>query len=539
MNVTLKHHRRFVLGSALALAASALLILLFITQSRGPEPPPAAFWTPDYWPTQAWRTSTPEEQGIDSAILADGLLAIRQQNINIHSVLIVRNGSLVLDAYFYPYDGKTYHELASVTKSLTTSLIGIAAGQGKLNLDAPALSFFPDRTIANRDARKERMTVRHLASMANGMESVCMANDEGTLQEMQASSDWVQFALDRRMTSEPGTTFCYDSPGMHLLSAILQQATGMTELEFARRNLFEPLGIRDVLWPADPQGYSRGWGEVYLYPADAAKLGYLWAAGGMWEGKQIVSREWVQNSVKVQSTTGMSQDYGYGWWVASRADPPYYEAQGRGGQRVYVQPALNLLVVYTGGGFEPDDAGRLLRPALVDMSEPLPPNPAGVAKLNAALAAIAQPPAAQPVAPLPALAREISGKTFVIEPNAKQVRTWCLTFDDSAEAGIRMTFADNQPARAGGVGLDGVYRFSPGRNNVPAGYRGAWTDAQTFVLELDEIASRDAYTLNVRFAEDRVVITGRERTHEASFTLNGSLQQPADWPAFDEPQCVR
>lgn len=164
-----------------------------------------------------------------------------------------------------------------------TTLIAIVAEQGKLNLDAPVLSFFPDRTIANRDARKERVTVRHLANMANGMESVCFANDEGTLNEMTASPDWVQFALDCKMTSEPGYTFCYDSPGMHLLSAILQKATGMTTLEFARQNLFGPLGIRDVIWLTDPQGYTHGWSDLYLHPRDVAKLGYLWLNKGTWQ----------------------------------------------------------------------------------------------------------------------------------------------------------------------------------------------------------------------------------------------------------------
>jgi CubicO group peptidase (beta-lactamase class C family) len=202
---------------------------------------------PAYWPTQGWQSGTPEEQGLDSAKLAEGLLAMREQNINIHSLLAIRNGKVVVDAYFYPYDGKTVHNVASVTKSVMTTLIAIAADQGKLTLDAPLVSFFPDRTIANRDARKEQITVRHLASMANGLESLCFANDEGTLREMQASPDWIQFALDRKMSYEPGTHFCYDSPGMHLLSAILQQATGMTALDFARQNLFEPLGITEVI----------------------------------------------------------------------------------------------------------------------------------------------------------------------------------------------------------------------------------------------------------------------------------------------------
>ncbi len=102
---------------------------------------------------------------------------------------------------------------------------------------------------------------------------------------MRSQPDWVQAALDRKMTSQPGTQFCYDSPGMHLLSAILQEATGMTELDFARQYLFEPLGIQDVAWESDPQGYSHGWGDLHLKPQDAAKLGLFWLQQGKWEGQ--------------------------------------------------------------------------------------------------------------------------------------------------------------------------------------------------------------------------------------------------------------
>lgn len=137
---------------------------------------------------------------------------------------------MIMDASFYPYDGKTIHEVASVTKSVMTTLIGIAADHGELSLDDSMLSFFPDRTIANRDARKESITVRHLASMSSGLDCT-NERDEATLQEMRTTDDWVQFTLDRRVMWEPGTRFVYCSPAIHLLSPILQQATGMTTLD--------------------------------------------------------------------------------------------------------------------------------------------------------------------------------------------------------------------------------------------------------------------------------------------------------------------
>lgn len=479
--------------------------------------PPA----PSYYPTQAWQTTTPEEQGLDSAKLADGLRAIRDKNIPIQTLLLIRDGKILLDASFYPYDGKDVHRVASVTKSVMTTLIAIAAKQGKLNLDAPVLSFFPDRTIANRDARKERMTVRHLAEMANGMESMCFANDEGTLNEMVASPDFVRFALDRKMTSEPGTVFCYDSPGMHLLSAILQQATGMTTYEFARQNLFDPLGIKDVLWLTDPQGYTRGWSDMYLHPRDAAKLGYLWLNKGMWDGKQIVSRQWVEDAVKGRFTAENGDDYGYGWWVMTGDGAGEYAAVGRGGQRVNVTPKLNAIVVEMGAGVESDDIAPYLIAALVNPQESLPANPDAVAQLNTALQEIAQPPAAKPVAPLPELARSISGKTFTFEPNPTQLQTLRLDFDDSPAAKLHMTFADNQPPRDAVIGLDGVYRFMPGRSNLPVAARGTWTDEKTFSLDYDEITNGEAYAIRAQFTPAGMDLTLKERSHEAVISLHG------------------
>jgi CubicO group peptidase (beta-lactamase class C family) len=477
--------------------------------------------SPDYWPTQAWRTSTPEAQGLDSARLAEGLLAIRAKNLPIHSLLLVRNGDLFLDASFYPYDGLTVHDLASVTKSVTTALVGIAADQGKLRLDDPIVSFFPDRTIANLDARKGRITVRHLASMSSGLDCTA-ANGEQTLSDMKASTDWVQFALDLPASADPGSVFSYCSPGMHLLSAILQQATGMTELDFAREYLFAPLGITDVSWATDPQGYTHGWGDLYLRPRDAAKLGYLWANGGVWDGRQLVSREWVQDSVTVQMKTGEDDDYGYGWWLPTKTTTGEYAAEGRGGQRIAVHRDLNLIVVITGEGVEPGDATDLLAPALADPEKPLPANPDGVEKLTAALEQIADPPATQPVPPFPATAAEISGKTWAFEANSQHLQSVRFDFSAGTEAAVEIMFDDGRPAITGQIGLDGKYRFSPGRDGLPSGFRGYWAGPTTFAVDFDEVANNHAYDLRFDFGPDRLTLMAQDRTEDAGFSVGAT-----------------
>jgi CubicO group peptidase (beta-lactamase class C family) len=359
-----------------------------------------------------------------------------------------------MDASFYPYENTIPHKLASVTKSVMTTLIGIAADQGKLQLDQPMLSFFLDRSIVNLDDRKEQVTVRHLASMMNGFQSGCLAGDEETLNEMRANPDWVQAALDRKMVREPGASFCYDSPGMHLLSAILQQATGMSAFEFARENLFEPLGIHEAFWQSDPQGYTHGWGDLYLKPLDAAKIGYLWLNDGAWEDRQIVSASWVADSVSAYSSAG-EDGYGYGWWISEDS----YFALGVGGQNIRMYPSFNAIVVTTAGGYSYDQIESLLVVAFASPDEPLPANPANVARLDMVLTALAQPAEPWPSTPLPDSAAAIAGLTYVFEPNPLYVASLRLACNETSEAWLYMRLEGVDVVWP--IGLDGKYRIAP------------------------------------------------------------------------------
>ncbi len=213
---------------------------------------------------------------MDSEVLAQAFDYVRQNQIPIHSLLIVRNGYVVLDAYFYPFQEGLVHDGASMTKSITSTLIGIAIGEHKLSsVRQGVLSLFPGRNIANRDERKGRMAVEDLLTMTSGLDCH-VDHGEITLREMMQSKDWVQFMLDLPMLAGPGSKFEYCSGGMHLLSGIISQSTGTSALEFARRELFQPMGIDDVIWPSDPQGVSFGWGDLHLQPRDMAKIGYLW-----------------------------------------------------------------------------------------------------------------------------------------------------------------------------------------------------------------------------------------------------------------------
>jgi len=486
----------------------ALALLAMSSCTPSPTSPPGQVSTQNYWPTQAWQTSTPEEQGFDSAKLADELQYLQEKNVAIDSLLIIRNGYVVLDAYFSPYDGSFPHKLASVTKSVMTTLIGIAVDQGKIQLDQPMVSFFSDRTIANLDERKEHITVRHLVSNQNGFASGCLGGDEPTLIAMRSTPDWVQAALDRKMTAEPGKAFCYDSPGMHLLSAILQEATGMTALEFAQKNLFEPLGIHDLLWRADPQGHTRGWGDLYLKPLDAAKLGYLWINKGVWEGKQIVSASWVEDSVKANSYGGMDS-YGYGWWISNDS----YYASGRGGQTIKIYPAYNAVIVTTGSRLEYDQINPLLKTAFVDPSKPLPANPANAAKLSEVLSGLVHLESPPSYSMTPDIPDDILGKTYVFESNPVGLATLRLDANDSNQATISMNLEGIDEVWL--IGLDGKYRMTSSGQAL----RGYWADSQTLVSEIfeDGISS-----FKLHFEGDLVEVNIPER----GISLVGQMEKP-------------
>jgi CubicO group peptidase (beta-lactamase class C family) len=467
-------------------------------------------------------TAGPEAQGFDSVGLAEAVAGIDASGLPVHSLMLMRSGKIFLDATFYPYDGQSPHDLASVTKSVMTSLIAIAAGEGKLDLDAPMLSFFPGREIANRDSRKEVITVRHLTQMTSGLACIGIP-EEVTLAEMEVSSDFVQFALDLPMLAEPGTRFDYCSPGMHLLSAVLTAATDQTALDYSKEKLFAPLGVTDVRWDDDPQGISRGWGDLHLLPHDMARLGMLWLAGGVWGGTQVIPADWLKAATTSAITADRYEDYGYGFWIGPASEPiPYFMASGRGGQRILVAPSLELIIVTTGGGFDPGDIIDPVIATLRDPANPLLANPAGEAALTAALSAINMPPEAQPVPALPAMAAEVSGKAYSLPPNFGGLTAVRLDFPGGDEAILTLT--DAQGATPYAVGLDGVYRFSPGEKGMPVGSSGGWTGEDTFVLDYNTIGNIRAFTITVLYAGDGLVMTIAQRDESMTLTLEGKAE---------------
>lgn len=464
---------------------------------------------------------TPEAHGLDSGKLAQVVRGVQASGQPVHSLLVMRGGEIVLDATFYPYDG-SLHDLASVTKSVTTSLVGIAAGEGLLDLDAPMLSFFPGRAVANRDSRKERVTVRQLTRNLSGLACIG-APEEVTLAQMEASADFVQFALDLPMAHEPGSHFDYCSPGMHLLSAILQQAVGMSAFDFARQRLFGPLGITDVAWDEDPQGITRGWGDLHLTPDGMARLGLLWLHGGDWEGRSVIPAHWLALATTEAVKSDRYEDYGHGFWIGPASEPiPYFMASGRGGQRIVVAKAIDLIVATTGGGIDPGQLTDAVVGAFVDAAAPLAVNPAGTADLASALDAAAAAPEPQPVPALPELAGDLAGRIYTFPENPYDIRWMTVEFPGGSEGRMTIAVGDDETPRP--LGLDGQFRWSAETNGVRFGDRAFWRDGRTLVIDHNTIGDIRAYTITARFEADRLMLTLMQRDEDNTVELVGTRQ---------------
>lgn len=473
--------------------------------------------TVDYWPTTAWKTSTPEAQGIDSELINKMFENIKDSNLGIHSLLIIRNGYLVTEGHYYPYKKENRHILNSVTKSLTSGLVGLAIEDGYMkSIDQKVISIYPDVHIENMDERKKNITIKNLVTMTPGFKweengNYFTPTDSNT--QMWKSENQAQFVLNRPMAEEPGKTFYYNTGASHLVGAIIEKTSKKTLLEYANEKIFKQLGISDISWRIDKQGIYSGGGGVFMKPEDLAKYGYLYLNKGLWDGKQLIPKKWVEESTKKQIDTpnGLAGRYGYGyqWWQNKFGG---YSARGALGQYLFIVPEQNLVVVFTGGLEGPDFfmPEKLMEEYIIpSIKAPtaINENSQSLQKLNNTLKDIAKEPSPVHVEALPAIASEISGKTFIMENG----ETYCLEFNSGNECTLHW-FTDNIMYDVK-VGLDNVYRSSDmkefyWKNMVSkAGFRGSWTDSNTFIVDLRPLEDCNYYEMKFEFDGDKLHYT--------------------------------
>ena len=274
------------------------------------------------------------------------------------------------DPHWHPYfHGTAEHSMQSVSKTVTSIAIGIARGRGdwKSSLDRPVMDYFDAAKVRNVDARKRRMTVRDLLTMSAGLdwdEDLPYDDPGNGSSAMEATDDWVQFVIDRPMVAEPGSRYAYSSGATMVLAHIFRRETGQALDTYARRHLFQPLGIRDYYWKHTPLGIPDAEGGLYLRTEDLARLGELFLRNGRWHGTEVVPAAWIAESLqpRIEATEGYR--YGYQWWLYPHGEPATYAwaARGFGGQRLLVFPEAELVIATTAWNLT--DEGAALTPEL-------------------------------------------------------------------------------------------------------------------------------------------------------------------------------
>ncbi len=497
------------------LTRSLLLVAVFLLLSLAT---PITAQDDIFFPTTEWRLSSPEAQGMDSAELANFFATFSQDEFNLDSLLVLRHGVIVAEAYAPPFEQEMPHHLWSVSKSAISALVGILLRDGYLDsLDTPILTLFPEMTAQNVDANKEAMTVRHLLMMGSGMscDMYMPGGDPG--EGMFTSANWLQYALDLPMAWEPGSEFHYCNANIYILSALITELTGMPAVDFAAQELFTPLGITNYAWESSPQGLSVGASGLHLTTRDMAKIGYLYLHNGLWDGVQILPADYVAESLSPQIDSGWPDtNYGFLWWNIASAGT--YAALGAGGQYIVIVPEKDIVVAATGTMLE------ALRPylqgypinyraaGLTAADAPLPENAEALRQLETQIALIATPTliaAAQP----PALVEQINGKIYGLlspltlpltgvigsrEGNLPAPAALRLDFIDDAQASLTFINSDGTSWLLP-IGLDGSDQVTTESPLGPVAGRGAWGAENELCVWLSYVGDGQIIRMDLMF----------------------------------------
>ncbi|WP_426439373.1 serine hydrolase domain-containing protein [Bradyrhizobium genosp. P] len=482
------------------------------------------------WPTQSWPVSTPEEQGMDSANLARLV-----ENVGTYkqdSLMIIRHGRIVAEAFYAPYVAGISHDLRSVTKSVVGTLVGIEVQRGELdNANHAILDFFSDKPFANDDDIKRAMTVQHLLDMTSGIKwrERAYTPDE-TIMQMYRSPDRARFVLDQPMSDAPGSKFYYNSGNPYVLSALITRKTGQSAFDFAKTELFSPLGITSAAWGrVDAQGISDGEAGLYLAPHDMARIGYLYLHNGIWDGKQLIPLSWVERAKAgpVQATYGFH--YGNLWWSLPGKDA--YMARGRHSQLILVLPKLDIVAVMT--GILRDDEYYSVPHLIDDISSAVKSDtalPADRIATSLLAASIRQAATERPSAlgGTPELAKTVSGRTYQLDTNALHIKTFVLNFHESDASWVITTDTgkpDHPEERFTGLmGLDGTFRTSPPATYGINAARGRWVNEHTFALERRILGHGETQTWSLTFDDNKVTVAF-ENTDGAKINLHGEANE--------------
>lgn len=345
---------------------------------------------------QLWGSATmpfphalPESQGVSSQGILSFIEAANASGISWHSFVLLRHGHIVAEGWWNPYAAEYTHSLYSLSKSFTSTAIGMLVKEGKLDIQRPVISFFPNDLPANPSPHLQKMTVKHLLTMNTG-------NGADTLPPMfKSSKTWVQTFLEQPVEFEPGTHFLYNTGATYMLGAILHAVTGQTLEQYLAPRLFTPLDITGYDWETSPQGLNMAGFGLRVKTTDIAKLGQLYLQKGKWNGKTLLTESWVKDATGYQTSSqegngDWAQGYGYQFWQCRHGA---YRGDGAFGQYCIVMPDKDAVLAVTSQ--TPDMQKSLdiiwehLLPALHD--GPLPADPVQQAALKTSLNSLALP----------------------------------------------------------------------------------------------------------------------------------------------------
>jgi CubicO group peptidase (beta-lactamase class C family) len=470
----------------------------------------AAAQTPSTPAASALPRSAPEAQGISSAAILAFIEEAEQKLDVLHSVMLVRHGQVVAEGWWEPYAANEPHMLFSLSKSFTSTAVGLAIADGKLTVDDPVLGFFPAEAPAEPSTNLKAMRVRDLLTMSTG-------HHEDTILNFPYLDDdsAVKRFLALPVTHKPGTFFVYNTPATYMLSAIVQKVTGQTVLDYLRPRLFEPLGIANPTWDASKQGISLGGFGLNLRTEDIAKFGQLYLQKGQWQGRQLVPAAWVEDATSPHMSNGSSpasdweQGYGYQFW---RSRHGFYRGDGAHGQFCLVLPQYDMVIAITSGTRDMASVMNLvwdrLLPALKDGA--LPADAAAQKTLAAKLAHLTLRPQTSTSTNTGNGAGGNgggAGKRYLFAENKQAIEAIAL---DSADAKgavsltLRVAGADQRIKATPGAWTRQTVTLRGAPDAIATS--GAWTSDDTYTLKVVRYRTPFATTYRLRFAGDQLTV---------------------------------
>ncbi len=455
--------------------------------------------------------ATPESQGVSSPALLEFVEALDEVDA-IHSFMLVRHGNVVAEGWWTPYAPETPHILYSLSKSFTSTAVGLAVADGLLSVDDPVLKFFPDEAPAEPSENLQAMRVHDLLRMNTGHETAPPMYGE-VADSPLVELTWVERFFAHPVAHAPGSRFVYNSAATYMQSAIVQKVTGMTVVDYLGPRLFEPLGFENPQWLASPEGISTGGYGFMARTEEIAKFGQLYLQQGAWNGEQLISADWVQAATSIQSENGDSptsdwaQGYGYQFW---RSRHNAFRGDGAFGQYCLVLPEQDAVVAITSGVADMQNVLNIvwdkLLPALHEGS--LPEDAAVQSELQSRLAGLTiRMPEGETTADL---AADVSGQWYEFAENDRGIDAVAVEFDAAAAATLVVRSGDEETRTPVGLGTwttsqggfnNGIETMLGVPDDLLMAASGAWTADDVFTIKLVACETPFYSTLDFHFAD--------------------------------------